>query len=106
MLGLQQQGTILAPQLVKTLDLELHDAEHGVFVFAVDDTTMSVPALFLLRFHHGASLEAHDAQAQLEQSLIQVVGFTGALPVVRLRVAHPGLQRVVPRSEDARPVQS
>lgn len=63
LLGLQQQGTILALQLVKALDLELHDAEHGVFVFAVDDTTMSVPALFLLRFHHGASLEAHDAQA-------------------------------------------
>lgn len=105
-LRLQQQGTLLGAQLVQALDLELHDAQHGVFMFAVDDAPVPVPALLLLRVHHGTGLEAHDAEAQLKQPLVQVVGLSGALGVVGLRVAHARLERVVSGADDARPVQA
>lgn len=67
---------------------------------------MPVPPLLLLRLHHGPGLEAHDAEAELEQPLVQVIGFAGALRVVRLGVAHAGLERVLSRADDAGPVEA
>lgn len=103
-LRLQQQGALLGSQLVQALDLELHDAQHGVFMLAVDDATMPVPALLDLSVHHRTGLEAHDAKAQLKQPLVQVVGLSGALGVVGFRVAHARLERVVSGADDARPI--
>lgn len=75
-------------------------------MLGVDDAAVTVAALLLLLVHHGTSLGAQNAHAQLKQALVEIIGLAGPLGVVGLGVAHAGLERVVAGTDDAGPVQS
>jgi len=105
-LALQQKQRLLPLQVVQSLDLDLHDPQHRVLVFAMHHLAMPIPSLLLLLVHHRARLQPHDPQPTLEQPFVQIIRLPRAPGVVRLCIVHAGLERVLARTQDAGAVEA